>query len=71
MYQKEKGKSFVDSGNTHKFINYNLGKFLSFLLYPTPQFQVMVTNLGTIIFLWKFHSIKLNMEKYLLDSPKI
>jgi hypothetical protein len=40
-------------------------------LYPTPYFQVMIVDGCTINCYGKFHSIKLNMGEYLLDSPMI
>ena len=39
---------FIDSGSTHNFINYKLEKDLNFFVYPTPEFQVMIENGGTI-----------------------
>jgi hypothetical protein len=61
----------IDSGSTHNFINYKLAKDLNCFVYPTPEFQVMIADGGTINCLGKFHSIKLNMGEYFLDSSMI
>jgi hypothetical protein len=61
----------IDYGSTHNFINYKLEKYLNFFVYPAPEFQVMIVYEGTINFSGKCHSIKLNMEEYLLDVPMI
>jgi hypothetical protein len=61
----------IDSSSTHKFINYNLAKLLNCFIYLAQEFKVMITNEGTINCSWKFHSIKITMGHYLLDSPMI
>ena len=38
----------IDSGSNHDFIHYKLAKDLIFFVYPTPKFQVMIANGGTI-----------------------
>jgi hypothetical protein len=38
----------IDSGSTHNFIHYKLAKDLNCFVYPTPEFQVMITDGGTI-----------------------
>jgi hypothetical protein len=61
----------IDYGSTHYFINCKLSKLLNLFIYPTPQFQVMIVNQGTINYSRKCHSIKLTMGEYLLDIPMI
>jgi len=61
----------IDSGSMHNFINYKLKKFLSFFVYPAPEFKVMIAGGGNINCSGNFHSIKLNMGQFLLDSPMI
>jgi hypothetical protein len=61
----------IDSGSNHNFNNYKLAKFLNFIVFPTPEFEVMIANGGIINCSRKCHSIKLNMGEYLLDSPMI
>ena len=51
--------------------NYKSAKLVNGFIYPAPEFQVMIVNGGTINFLGKCHSIKLNMGEYSLDSPMI
>jgi hypothetical protein len=38
----------IDSGSTHNFINYKVAKDLNCFVYPTPEFQVMIADGGTI-----------------------
>jgi hypothetical protein len=38
----------IDSGSTHNFIHYKLAKALNLFVYPTPEFQVMIPDGGTI-----------------------
>jgi hypothetical protein len=40
--------SLIDSGSTHNFIHYKLGKDLNHFIYAAPKFQVMIANGGTI-----------------------
>jgi hypothetical protein len=61
----------IDYGNTHNFINYKLEKYLNCFLFQAPKFQVMIADGGTVNFSGNFHSSKLNMGEYLLDSPMI
>ena len=49
----------IDSGSTHNFIHCKLAKVLNCFVYPSPKFQVMITDGGTINFLGKFHNINL------------
>jgi hypothetical protein len=61
----------IDSSSTHNFINYKLAKDLNCFVFPTLEFQVMITYGGIINCFGKCHSIKLNMGEYYLDSPMI
>ena len=61
----------VDSGSTHNFIHCKLSKVLNCFVYPTPEFQVMTIDGGTINFSGKFHNINLSMGEYVLNSPMI
>ena len=61
----------IDYGSTHNFINYNMAKQRNCFLYLAPEFQVMVADGKTINYSGKYHSIKLTMGEYLLDSPMI
>jgi hypothetical protein len=54
----------IDSISTHNFINYKLAKGFNYFVFPTPQFQVMIANRGTINCFGKCHSIKLYMGEY-------
>jgi excinuclease UvrABC ATPase subunit len=38
----------IGSGSTHNFIHYKLAKDLNCFLYPSPKFQVMIVDGGTI-----------------------
>jgi hypothetical protein len=59
--KKKKVIVLIDSGSTHIFIHYKLAKDLNFFIYPMPEFQVMITNGGTINCSGKFHKINLTM----------
>ena len=61
----------IDSSSTHNFIYCNIDKELNCFLYPTPEFQVMVSNGGTINYSGKCHNINLTMGEYVLNSPMI
>jgi hypothetical protein len=61
----------IDSGSTHNFIHYKLAKALNCFVYPTPEFQVMIVDGGTINCLGKCNKINLTMEEYVLNSPMI
>jgi hypothetical protein len=67
----KKVKILNDSRSTHNFINYKLTIDLNLFVYLAPKFQVMIVDGGTINCSGKYHSIKLNMENYFLDSPMI
>ena len=51
----------IDSSSTHNFIHFKTTKELNCFLYPTPKFQVMVSNGGTINYSGNY--------KYVLNSP--
>ena len=67
--KKKKILVLINSGSTHNFIHYKVAKEFNCFLYPTPEFQVMVANGGTINFSRKCHNIKLAMGEYVLNSP--
>jgi hypothetical protein len=69
--KKKKVIVLIDSGSTHNFIHYKLSKDLNFFVYPTTEFQVMITDGGTINFSGKCNKINLTMGKYLMNSPMI
>ena len=62
---------FIDSGSAHDFIHYKLAKVLNCFVYPTPEFQVMIADGGTVNCSRKCHNIKLSMGEYVLNSPMI
>ena len=66
--KKKKVIVLIDSGNTHNFIHCKLPKVLNCFIYPTPEFQVMIANRGTINFSVKCHKITLNTGEYVLNS---
>ena len=61
----------ISFGSTHNIIHYKASKDLNCFVYPTPKFQVMITDGGTSICLQKFHNINLTMVEYLLNTPII
>ena len=61
----------IDSSSTHNFIHCKLTKPLNCFIYPTPKFQVMIADGGTINCLGKFHKITLTMGEHVLNSPTI
>jgi hypothetical protein len=63
--KNEKGRVLIDSGSTHNFINYKLAKYFNYFVYPTPEFQVMISYGGTINCSGKYHSINLNMGVFI------
>ena len=58
-------------GSTHNFIHYKLAKVINYFIYPTPKFEEMIANGGTINCLGKCHKITLTMGEYVLNSPMI
>jgi hypothetical protein len=69
--KNKKVTMLIDSGSTHNFIHYKLAKYLNCFVFPTPKFQVMTADGGTIDCSRKCHSIKLNMGEYFLGVPMI
>jgi hypothetical protein len=61
----------IDSGSTHNFINSKLEKLLNSFAFPTPNFQLMIADGGTINCSRNSHSIHFNIGEYLLDIPMI
>jgi hypothetical protein len=61
----------IDSGSTHNFIHYKLAKALNCFIYPTPEFQVMIVDGGTINCSVKFYKINLIMGEYVMNIPMI
>ena len=61
----------IDSRSTHNFIHCKLAKVLNCFVYPTPKFQVMIADGGTINCLGKCHNINLAMGGYVLNSQMI
>ena len=61
----------IDSSSTHNFIHCKVAKYLNCFVYPTPQFQIMIADGGTINCSGKFHNINLTMGEYVLNSPMI
>jgi len=66
--KKKKVIVLIDSGSTHNFMRCKIAKELNCFLYPTPKYQVMVANGGTINYSRKCHNIKLTMGEYVLNS---
>ena len=69
--KKKKVIVLIDSGSTHNFIHYKLVKALNFFVYPTPEFQVMIANGGTINCSGRCNSINLIMGEYVMNIPMI
>jgi hypothetical protein len=69
--RKKKVIVLIDSGSTHNFIHYKLAKDLNCFVYPTPYFQVMIADGGTINCLGKCNKIKLTMGEYVMNIPMI
>jgi hypothetical protein len=61
----------IDSGSTHNFIHYKLSKALNCIVYPVPEFQVMIADRGTINCSGKWNKINLTMGEYAINSPMI
>jgi len=69
--KKKKVILIIDLVITHNFIHCKIAKDLNCFQYPTPRFQVMVANGGTINCSGKCHNIKLTMGEYVLNSPML
>jgi hypothetical protein len=61
----------IDSGSTHNFIHYILAKDLNCFVYPTPEFQVMISDGGNINCSGKCNKINVTMGEYVMNSPMI
>ena len=57
----------IDYGSTHNFIHCKLSKALNFFIYPTPYFQVMIADGGTINCSRKCNKIILTMGEYVMN----
>ena len=68
---KKKLIVLIDSGSTHNFIHCEIAKELNFFLYPAPECQVMIANVGTINCSGKCHNTKLSMGEYVFASPML
>jgi hypothetical protein len=69
--KKKKVIVLIDSGSTHNFIHDKLAKDLNCFVYPTPEFQVMIADGGTINCSGKCNKINLTMGEYVMNSPMI
>jgi hypothetical protein len=69
--KKKKVIVLIDSDSTHNFIHYKLAKALNFFIYPTPTFQVMIADGGTINCSGKCNKMNLTMGQYVMNSPMI
>ena len=69
--KKKKVTVLIDFGSTHNFIHCKLAKVLNCFVYPTPEFQIMIADGGTLNCLGKCHNINLVMVEYVLNSPII
>jgi hypothetical protein len=69
--KKKKVIVLIDYGSTHIFIHYKLAKALNFFIYPMLEFQVMISDGGTINFSGKCHNINLTMGEYVMNSQII
>jgi hypothetical protein len=69
--KKKKIIVLIDSGSTHNFIHYKLAKALNCFVYPTPEFQVMIADGGTINCLGKCNKINITMGEYVMNGPMI
>jgi hypothetical protein len=69
--KKKKVIVLIDSDSTHNFIHYKLAKDLNCFVYPTPEFQVMIADGGTINCSGKCNKINLTMGEYVMNIPMI
>jgi hypothetical protein len=67
--KKQKVTVLINSGSTHNFINKKLATHLNCFVYLALEFQVLIVDGGTVSCSRKFHSIKLSMGYYQLDTP--
>jgi hypothetical protein len=61
----------IDYGSTHNFIHYKLAKALNCFVYPTPEFQGMIADGGTINCSGKCNKINLTMGEYVMNIQMI
>jgi len=66
--KKQKVVILVDSGSTHNFINKKVAEQLNCFPYPVKNFQVMISNGGSINCGGKCHNIKVNIGDYNLTT---
>jgi hypothetical protein len=69
--KKKKVIVLIDSGSTHNFIHYKLAKALNLFVYPTPEFQGMIVDGGTINCSGKCNKINLTMGEYVMNIQMI
>jgi hypothetical protein len=67
--KKKKVTLLIDSSSTHNFDSCKLAKRFNHFIYPTPKFQVMIADGGTMNCLGKFHSINITMGGVLIIYP--
>ena len=63
--KKQKVNVLIDLISSTK----KLATLLNCFIYPTPEFQVLIIDGGTVSCSGKCHSIKLSMGDYQLDTP--
>ena len=61
----------IDLGSNHNFIHCKVAKDLNCFVYPTPKFQVMIADGGSLSLFGKCHNINLTMGDFVLNSPMI
>jgi hypothetical protein len=69
--ERKKVIVLIDSGSTHNFVHYKFSKALNFFVYPTPEFQVMIADGGTINCSRKCNKINLTIGEYVMNIPMI
>jgi hypothetical protein len=69
--KKKKVIVLIESDSTHNFIHYKLAKAFNCFVYPSPEFQVMIADGGTINCSGKCNKINLTMGEYVINSPMI
>jgi hypothetical protein len=69
--KKKKVIVLIDFRSTHNFIHYKLAKALNSFVYRAPEFQVMISDGGTINFSGKCNKMNITMGEYVMNSPMI
>ena len=69
--KNKKVTMLIDYGSTHNFIHYKVAKDLNCFVYPTPEFQLLIVDVGTIKCSRKCHNINISMGEYVLNSSII